>query len=84
MIVAGDFRMVARDIVGQELTIGDVVVMTMPRYADICFATIIAFTPKNVRVQYKNDTKLAHSKTLFKVDKSLLVEYLLKNNGTLP
>ena len=76
--------MVVRDIVDQELAIGDVVVMTMPRYADICFATIIAFTRKNVRVQYKNYTKLAHPMTLFKVDKSVLVEYLLKHNGKLP
>lgn len=42
------------DFLGKELELGDMVVTTRPNYRDFVKAKIIAFTPKKVRVEYKN------------------------------
>lgn len=43
-----------KDFLGNELQIGDEVVLTAPKYRMFTKAKIIAFTPKKVRVQYNN------------------------------
>lgn len=80
--------MAFEDHIGRELAIGNVVVMSMPGYSDICLGTIVEFTPKRVRVEYENNWNmmsrtLVEPKTLFLVNSYDLVEYLLKNDGKL-
>lgn len=43
-----------KDFLGKELAIGDTVILVAPGYRHLCKATIIAFTPKQVRVEYSN------------------------------
>jgi hypothetical protein len=43
-----------KDFIGQELSIGDTVVTTPKHYRGLVKAVIISFTPKQVRVLYKN------------------------------
>lgn len=42
-----------KDFLGNDLNIGDKVVLTRPRYREFVMATIVAFTPQKVRVEYK-------------------------------
>jgi len=43
-----------KDFLGQELELGDTVVTTAKNYRLLVKATIVAFTPKQVRLEYKN------------------------------
>lgn len=43
-----------RDFLGQELELGDVVAVTPKDYRGLVKATVAAFTPKQVRLQYFN------------------------------
>ena len=43
-----------KDFLGNTLEIGDEVVLTAPQYRHFTKATIIAFTPKKIRVEYMN------------------------------
>ena len=43
------------DFFGRELSIGDVVAVEAPRYRMLVKATVVAFTPKQVRVEYINN-----------------------------
>lgn len=43
-----------RDFIGQELEVGDVVAVTPKDYRGLVKATVAAFTPKQVRLQYFN------------------------------
>ena len=43
-----------KDFLGKEINIGDQVVLTAPRYRHFVKATVIAFTPKQVRVEFLN------------------------------
>ena len=80
-----------KDHIGQELAVGDVVVMSMPGYSNIWLGTIVGFTPKKVRLEYESKWSYAGSmtmilvapETLFKVKSTDLVEYLLTNDGKL-
>lgn len=42
-----------KDFLGAEIKLGDFVVLTEPRYRNFVRAQVIAFTPKKVRVAYK-------------------------------
>lgn len=44
-----------KDFLGKQLELGDTVVITAPRYRQFALATVIAFTPKLVRVEYINN-----------------------------
>ena len=46
-----------KDYLGTEINLGDTVVLTRPNYRDFCRAKVIAFTPKKVRVEYKDYSK---------------------------
>lgn len=53
-----------KDFLGKELEIGDLVVVTEPKYRNLVKAKIVAFTPKKVRIEYRsylghNDTYLS-------------------------
>lgn len=43
-----------KDFLGNDLEIGDTVVLTAPSYRMFTKAKIIAFTPQKVRVEYNN------------------------------
>lgn len=43
-----------KDFLGQELAIGDTVVLTAPNYRMLIKAKVIALTPMKVRVEYNN------------------------------
>lgn len=43
-----------KDFLGNQLDIGDEVVLTAPQYRHLVKAKVIAFTPKKVRVEYSN------------------------------
>lgn len=43
-----------KDYLGQQLAVGDKVVMIAPRYRSLVVGTITAFTDLNVRVDYTN------------------------------
>ena len=43
-----------KDVFGNELAIGDTVAFYAPGYRDMVTGTIIAFTPKQVRVEFNN------------------------------
>ena len=84
--------MAHKDLINQDLHIGDPVVMRMPSYSDICIGTVIGLTPKKVRVEYTNtwnyskgqkENILVSSMSLFKIDKAnpAFVEFLMKNSG---
>jgi hypothetical protein len=45
---------VHHDFFGRELAIGDTVALTAPSYRHLVEAEVYAFTPKGVRVRYKN------------------------------
>lgn len=49
-----------KDFLGKELTLGDVVVLTAPRYRMYTKAKIIAFTKTKVRVEFTNTWNFAH------------------------
>jgi len=65
-----------RDFFNNELAVGDRVAFIPNGYRDLAVATIVAFTPKQVRVSYVNtwnyglpgrpDETLRHPKTLIK------------------
>ena len=43
-----------KDFLGQEISIGDTVVLTAPEYRHFVKAKVIQFTPKKVRVEFNN------------------------------
>ena len=43
-----------KDFLGNDLSTGDRVVLTAPNYRSLVKATVIGFTPKNVRVESNN------------------------------
>jgi hypothetical protein len=43
-----------KDFLGQEISIGDTVVLTAPKYRHFVKAKVIQFTPKKVRVEFNN------------------------------
>lgn len=43
-----------RDFLGQNISVGDSVVTTPKNYRGLVKATVVAFTPKKVRVRYTN------------------------------
>jgi hypothetical protein len=43
-----------KDVFGNDLEIGDTVAFYAPGYRSMCKGIIIAFTPKQVRVEYMN------------------------------
>ena len=43
-----------KDFLGNELSVGDKVITIIPNYRGLVLATVIKFTPKKVRVSYKN------------------------------
>ena len=43
-----------KDFIGRELDMGDSVIIISPKYRQLVLARIIAFTPKQVRVAYRN------------------------------
>jgi hypothetical protein len=43
-----------KDFLGKELEIGDLVVVTEPKYRNLVKAKIVAFTPKKVRIEYRS------------------------------
>lgn len=77
------------DLIKRPLEIGDAVVMGRPRYSGLCIGTIVAFTPKKVRVKYINnwnykameETILVEPFSLCKIDGPHYTEYLLKKSG---
>lgn len=42
------------DFVGEELHVGDWVIMMVPNYRMLVKGQVLSFTPKKVRVKYKN------------------------------
>lgn len=52
-----------KDLFGNELAIGDVVGFNPPRYKGLVLATVVGFTPKMVKLSYK-DNSFAWTKTL--------------------
>lgn len=64
-----------RDFLGQQLEVGDHVVIIEPMYRNLLAATVVAFTPRKIRVQYTatharavKDSILVESTQLVKVD----------------
>lgn len=47
-------ELIMKDIFGNILAIGDIVAFNRPRYRGLTTGKIVAFTPKNVRVEYGN------------------------------
>jgi hypothetical protein len=69
-----------KDFLGKELAIGDIVVLTAPKYRHFTKATVIAFTKQKVRVSYINnwnfsrgyeDTYLSEPDFLVKIEEKL-------------
>jgi putative ribosome biogenesis GTPase RsgA len=61
-----------KDFLGQELAVGDTVVVSHPRYRELEKLTIKGFTPKNVRLNRPtawnpHETFLQHSSQMVKV-----------------
>lgn len=42
-----------KDFLGKELSVGDYVIFTRPRYRDLTTGKVIKFTPQNIKVIYK-------------------------------
>ena len=81
------------DVIGQELQINDYVLMKKPKTgsAELIIGTVIAFTPKKVKVKFVNNwcwpskheqvqVWISAPRSLFKIEKDnpKFVEYLLK------
>ena len=47
-----------KDFLRSALSIGDPVVIMLPRYRELTMGKIVALTPKNVRVEYKHQGSL--------------------------
>lgn len=43
-----------KDFLGKQLELGDMVILTAPKYRQFTLAVVVAFTPKLVRVQFTN------------------------------
>lgn len=79
-----------KDYLNRKLAIDDYVIMTMPRYSDICMGKIIAFTKQKVRVEYTNNWNfrdgskeelLTDPYRLCRIPADDAVEYLLKKSS---
>jgi hypothetical protein len=74
-----------KDILGNELKLGDTVVTNETGYADLRVGKIIKFTPKACRVEYRpnsNDTKLCQTSQIALVEEEVAIVYWLKKSGT--
>lgn len=72
-----------KDFLGRNLEINDSVIFITKGYRDYTLGRIQSFTPKNVRVAYKNqygdlDSLIQDESQLVKVDGPDLTMYLLK------
>jgi hypothetical protein len=74
-----------KDIIGRELAIGDIVACERAEYRGLILATIIKFTPKMVRVEYKlgkeTESMLRGPDDLVKMEGPDLTLHLLKKSG---
>ncbi|RKZ15606.1 hypothetical protein DRQ53_08635 [bacterium] len=71
-----------KDILGNELAVGDYVVTTVSKYEELKVGIIVKFTPKACRVRsIKNDQdqgNLKYSYQLMRVEEDIAVLYKLK------
>ena len=66
------------DFLGNKLIVGDEVVMVAPKYRHYCKGTIIAFTAKNVRIEYLNTWNYCsdgHKKEILQSSEQLIKVY---------
>jgi hypothetical protein len=77
-----------KDFFGQELAIGDAVVMNDKTYSELRLAKIVKFTPTMVRVAtydtrwgkgWMNDTVLCNSHQIVRAEQELVTAFLLRN-----
>lgn len=64
------------DVTGQALTVGDFVLTTIQKYADLYLCEVVSFTSQKVRVRIFRDgykTILKETTDIVKVDKSLYI-----------
>lgn len=71
--------MSATDFLGQPLAVGNVVIFTTPRYADISIGVIYKVTPQKVRVAYKPysgsvDSIIVDHATVVKTDNAVALK----------
>lgn len=58
-----------KDVTGKELMIGDKVVYSDSRYANLHVGFVIGFTPQNIRVGYRKDQQRGSIKSSDQVAK---------------
>jgi hypothetical protein len=71
-----------KDFLGQELSIGDNVIIITPNYRDFTLAQVIKFTAKNVRVKFNGRELLQAPSQLVRMNTAAVTKYLLKHSKT--
>lgn len=72
-----------KDILGQELAVGDLVAFNPPRYKGLTLGTIVKFSPKMVTVEYNlhygpSDTTSQYPTDMMKASEEQAIMYYLK------